>query len=159
MSGEGWVGHQSLAAAEAVERIGPEIVGGILVGVLDEAPERPQQIAHRLVDDDPAHAPRATARRRNRPRSSPRSWAASNAALDREVAEIPQRIVHAGIFPVDDPHALAGIEKVLAQRIAMAGDGQATDARRAPPAPSPPRAPRRDSRPANRPPWSASTLR
>jgi len=31
-------GHQPLAALEAVERIGPEIVCRIAVGVLDEAP-------------------------------------------------------------------------------------------------------------------------
>ena len=52
MAGEVRRRHQCLAALEAVGRIGPEIIDGILVGVLDEAPERPQKIAHRLVDDD-----------------------------------------------------------------------------------------------------------
>src|SRR3546814_229072 len=47
MPGEGRVLHQLAAALEAGERVGPEIVDGIAVGVLDEAPERPQQIADR----------------------------------------------------------------------------------------------------------------
>src|SRR6185369_17684556 len=35
--------HQGLAALEAVDGIGPEIVGRVLIDVLDDAPERPQE--------------------------------------------------------------------------------------------------------------------
>src|SRR3546814_3574690 len=45
----------------------------------------------------------------------------SSDLLHRDVAEVPERVVHARILPVDDPHAPAVVEKVLAQRIAVAG--------------------------------------
>ncbi len=51
--------HQSLTTLEAVDRISPEVVGRVLVGELDQAPQRPQQIAHRLVDDHAAGERRA----------------------------------------------------------------------------------------------------
>ena len=41
--------------------------------------------------------------------------------FDGEVAEIPVRIVHAGIFPIDNPHAFAVVEEVFRQGIAVAG--------------------------------------
>src|SRR5690606_38732343 len=39
MFAEGRLRHQTLAPLEAIDGIGPEVVGGILVGVLDQAPE------------------------------------------------------------------------------------------------------------------------
>src|SRR5947207_14583193 len=104
--------HQRVAAVEAVQRIGPEIVDGILVGMLDEAPQCPQKIAHGLVDDDPP--------------TFGRTWLAAEIgadhllllrwrklALDREIAKVPHGIVHPRIFPIDDPHALSRIEEIL----------------------------------------------
>ena len=46
--------HHRLAAREAAVGIGAEIVGRVAVGELDQAPQRPQQVAHRLVDGDAA---------------------------------------------------------------------------------------------------------
>ena len=46
--------HQRLAPFEAPDRICPEVLGRIAVDVLDHAPQRPQQVAQRLVRDHPA---------------------------------------------------------------------------------------------------------
>jgi hypothetical protein len=105
--------HQRLAAGEPSVGIGAEIVDRIVVGKLDQPPQRPQQVAHRLVDD---HA--ATFRRFG---LAAEIGAHHLFVLRRvelsfhgQVAEIPKRIVHAGIFPVDEPHTLAGVEEILA---------------------------------------------
>ena len=41
-------------------------------------------------------------------------------AFDGEIAQVPHGIVHAAIFPIDDPHAGAVIEEVFAEGVAMA---------------------------------------
>jgi hypothetical protein len=41
-----------------------------------------------------------------------------NALQPRDLPD-PTGIIHPGVFPIDNPHALARIEKILAQRIAV----------------------------------------
>src|SRR3546814_16718538 len=46
---------QLLTALETIHGVGPEVVDRIAVGMLDEAPEGPQQVAESLVDHPAAH--------------------------------------------------------------------------------------------------------
>src|SRR5687768_3684401 len=89
--------HERLAALEAIDRIGPEIVRRVLVHVLDDAPQRPQQIAHRLVE----HHPAAIAGGRLAAEIGFQQRLVllrAEGGLDRDVAQVPHRIVVAGIF-------------------------------------------------------------
>src|SRR5256885_15583517 len=79
--------HQRLAALEPIDGIGPEIVGGVLVDMLDDPPERPQEIAHRLVEH---HAAAIVGRRRAAEISQQQGFVLLGAegSLDREIAQI-----------------------------------------------------------------------
>src|SRR5215207_3918880 len=98
--------HQRLASRKPAVSIGPEIVGRIAVGKLNESPQRPEQVAHRLIENDPPAlgGPGLAAEIGPDHRLVPLGV---ETRLHRQVAEVPHRIVHAGIFPVDDPHAVA----------------------------------------------------
>ena len=120
MALEGRVVHQRPATGEAAIGIGAEVIGRVAVGKLDQPPEGPEEVAHRLVDH---HAARLGRRRRTAEIAAQKLLFLRRVhpGLDREIAKIPHRVVHAGIFPVDDPHPIPGIEEVLAQGITMAG--------------------------------------
>src|SRR6476646_1260794 len=48
------INHQLLATLEALQGVLPEVIDRIAIGMLDQTPERPEQIAHGFVDDDPS---------------------------------------------------------------------------------------------------------
>ena len=119
MRGEVGLRHQRLAAGKAAIGIGAEILCRVVVGQLDQAPERPEKVAHRLVDHHPA--PVEIRRLAIEIGAQHRGiLIGREPGLDRQIAQIPHRIVHPSIFPIDDPHPFAGIEEILAQGVAMA---------------------------------------
>ncbi len=86
---------------------------------------------------------------RGRRSSRARSWSSSRRGVGREVGQVEEGMADAGIFPVDQPEALAVIDQVGRQQVVVAQDGSE---RRDPPgqAIARPRAGRR-SRRATRP--------
>src|SRR6056297_4319633 len=119
MAREGRVAHQGPAPRETVDGVSPEILGRVVVGVLNQTPERPQKIAHRLVDHCPPDLFRAGGRAEIGGQHLD-ILRIAQPGLDRQVAKIPERSIHAGLFEIHDPHARAIIKEVFAKRIAMA---------------------------------------
>src|SRR5215217_4785219 len=76
-----------------------------------------------------------------RSRSRPPSWhglARARTRLDREVGEIPQRIVHARVLPVDQVDAPVRVEEISRPRVVVAGhEGSGRGLKRHPHRPRP----------------------
>src|SRR5215212_9689376 len=112
--------HSRLAALEPPQRIHPEVVSRVVVRVLDEAPEGPEEIAHRFVELQARVERRrcgvAVVSLHHRP-----VLLGPEPGLRREVAEIPHRVVHAGELPVDDIEALARVQEIPRPRVVVAG--------------------------------------
>src|SRR3546814_12924394 len=92
---------QLLTALETIHGVGPEVVDRIAVGMLDEAPEGPQQVAESLVDHHAAHQ-----RRRRRAAAIGLHHLAVlrgvEAGLHRDVPAVPHRVVPARTPPHAD---------------------------------------------------------
>jgi hypothetical protein len=111
--------HQRLAPRKPSISIFPEIICRIVIRQLDQAPQRPQQITHGLVNHHAALIGGQDITTKIGPHHLG-ILSLSEPCFNRKITQVPHRIIHAGVFPIDNPHPLAIIKKILAERITVA---------------------------------------
>src|SRR5215218_6640311 len=112
--------HPRLGAPESLQTVAPEVLSGVAFRVLDETPDGPVQVAHRFVELQP----RAERRRKSAPVVCLHHGAVllgPEPGLDREVGEVPHRIVHTRVLPVDQVDAPVRVEEISWPRVIVAG--------------------------------------
>src|SRR5215217_2079455 len=112
--------HPRLGAPEPFQTVAPEVLSGVAFRVLDETPDGPVQVAHRFVEVQP----RAERRRKSAPVVCLHHGAVllgPEPGLDREVGEVPHRIVHTRVLPVDQVDAPVCVKEISRPRVVVAG--------------------------------------
>src|SRR5829696_7474934 len=114
------VAHPRFGAPESLQPVAPEVLSRVAFGVLDDTPDGPVQVAHRFVDLQT----RVERRRKSGPVVDLHHGAVllgPEPGLDREVGEVPHRIVHTRVLPVDQVDAPVRVEEISRPRVIVAG--------------------------------------
>src|SRR5215212_519510 len=112
--------HPRFGTPGSLQPVAPEVLSGVAFRALDETPDGPVQVAHRFVDLQT----RVERRRQSGPVVDLHYGAVLlelEPGLDREVGEIPHRIVHTRVLPVDQVDAPVRVEEIPRPRIVVAG--------------------------------------
>src|ERR687897_257751 len=112
--------HPRLGAPQSLQPVAPKVLSGVAFRALDETPDGPVQVAHRFVDLQP----RVERRRKSPPVVGLHHGAVMlgpEFGLNREVGEIPHRIVHTRVLPVDQVDAPVRLEEIPRPRVVVAG--------------------------------------